>query len=107
MHKSYLKTEVYRNELLLRAVAQLPCQICGVEGQTQASHSNQLRDGKGRGLKAPDYRIASLCHHCHAEIDQGTKMTKEERIEAWDEAHRKTIGKLFEDGWLTVEKYPF
>jgi hypothetical protein len=98
---------MYRNEKLLRAVAQLPCQICGLEGSTQAAHSNQLRDGKGRGLKAPDYRIAALCFKCHTEIDQGVKLLKQRRVELWDEAHRKTIGKLFEDGWLEVQSHPY
>lgn len=98
---------IYRNEKLLRAVAQLPCQMCGLEGSTQAAHSNQLKDGKGRGLKAPDYRIAALCFKCHTEIDQGVKLLKQRRVELWDEAHRKTIGKLFEDGWLDVLSHPY
>lgn len=41
----------YRNEKLRRAVASLPCQNCGLEGSTQASHSNQLSDGRGIGHK--------------------------------------------------------
>lgn len=57
----------YRNEKLRRAIATLPCQICGKHG-TQASRSNQLRDGK--------------------------KM--------WDEAHRRTMGALFENGLIGV-----
>jgi hypothetical protein len=61
-----------------------------------AAHSNQLRDGKGRSIKAHDYRIASLCYRCHSELDQGAKMSKQERLEMWEEAHRKTIGLLFE-----------
>jgi hypothetical protein len=61
-----------------------------------AAHSNQLRDGKGRGIKAHDYRVASLCYTCHMELDQGTKLSKALRIEMWEEAHRKTIGLLFE-----------
>ena len=68
-----------------------------------AAHSNQLRDGKGRGIKAHDYRVASMCFGCHAELDQGTKLTKSERVEMWDEAHRKTIGWLFENGHLEVK----
>jgi len=101
-----LKTETYRNEQLLRAVSQLPCQLCGREGETQASHSNQLMHGKARGKKAPDWAIAALCWRCHAEIDQGSKMSKEERTEAWDRAHFMTIAKLFEDGWLKVNRFP-
>lgn len=72
---------------------------CGAQdGTVVAAHSNQLRDGKGRGIKAHDYRIAALCFRCHAEIDQGSSMSKDERREAWEEAHRKTVGWLFDSG---------
>jgi hypothetical protein len=88
---------MYRNRKLLDAARELPCQHCGTQdGTVVAAHSNQLRDGKGRGLKAHDYRIALLCYKCHADLDQGTRMSKAERIEMWEEAHRKTIGLMFE-----------
>jgi hypothetical protein len=94
---------VYRNQRLLEAVRAFPCQMCGREdGTVVAAHSNQLRDGKGRGIKAHDYRIAALCFRCHAEIDQGSKMTRAEREAAWEEAHRRTVGLLFEKGLLRV-----
>ncbi len=93
----------YRSEKLVKAVRDLPCQLCGAEdGTVVAAHSNQLRDGKGRGLKASDYRIAALCARCHAEIDQGSKMSREERLEAWEAAHRATVGLLFETGKVVV-----
>ena len=80
-----------------------PCQQCGREdGTVVAAHSNQMRDGKGRGLKAHDYRIAALCFTCHAEIDQGNKMSREERLNAWENAHRKTIGWLFDNNLIVV-----
>jgi hypothetical protein len=92
---------MYRNKKLLEIVRNFPCQNCGtIDGTIVAAHSNQLRDGKGRGIKASDYRIASLCYQCHAELDQGTKMSKAERVEFWEEAHRKTIALLFESGFL-------
>ncbi len=92
----------YRDARLLRAVREAPCMMCGTQdGTVVAAHSNQLRDGKGRSIKAHDYRIAALCYRCHAEIDQGAKLTKEERLEAWEDAHRKTIGWLFDTGRLT------
>lgn len=94
---------MYRNKKLLEVVRQSPCQHCGSQdGSVVAAHSNQLRDGKGRGIKAPDYRIAALCFRCHSELDQGSRMSKQERIEMWDEAHRKTVGWLFENDHLTV-----
>lgn len=67
-----------------------------------AAHSNQLRDGKGRSIKAHDYRIAALCYTCHADIDQG-KMSREDKQDLWEMAHRKTIGWLFESGNLEVK----
>jgi len=92
---------MYRNQKLLKAVRESPCQLCGVQnGTVVAAHSNQLRDGKGRGIKAHDYRIAALCYHCHMEIDQGKLMSREMRLNAWDEAHRKTVGWLFENNLI-------
>jgi len=94
---------MYRNKQLLELVRQLPCQNCGLQdGTVVAAHSNQLRDGKGRGIKAHDFRVAALCYRCHSELDQGNKLTREERVEMWEEAHRNTIGWLFEHDMLTL-----
>ena len=94
-----LKRKMYRNEKLIKAARLLPCQHCGVsDGTVVAAHSNQLRDGKGRGLKAHDYRIASLFFRCHSDLDQGSKMDKAQRIEMFETAHRKTLGLFFEQG---------
>lgn len=94
----------WRSPRLLSAVRELPCtwplrHHC--IGDTQAAHSNQLRDGKGRSLKAHDFRIAALCHVAHRECDQGSSLDRASRIAAWDEAHRATIGLLFLRGYLT------
>jgi len=92
---------MYRNRKLLDACRELPCQNCGIsDGTVVAAHSNQLKDGKGRGLKAHDYRVASLCYKCHMELDQGKDLSKQERTELWEEAHRKTIGQLFEQNLI-------
>lgn len=94
---------MYRNKRLLEIVRNSPCQICGCQdGTVVASHSNQLRDGKGKGIKAHDYRISALCYKCHMELDQGKDLTKLQRVELWDDAHRKTIGWLFENDYLKV-----
>lgn len=94
---------MYRNPKLLQAVRDCPCQHCGVQDSTiVAAHSNQMRDGKGRGLKASDYRIAALCFKCHYEIDQGKDLSRAERLNIWEEAHRATIGWLFENDFLKV-----
>ena len=95
---------MYRNKKLLEIARLLPCQHCGIEdGTVVAAHSNQLRDGKGRGLKASDFRIASLCFRCHAEADTSSTLTKVARIEMWEQAHRATIGELFEQGLVVVK----
>ena len=95
---------IYRNKNLLRIVSQFSCQHCGSKNETiVAAHSNQLRDGKGRGIKAHDYRVAAMCHKCHYELDQGNTLSKQERVEMWEEAHRKTIGLLFEYGYLQIQ----
>ena len=94
---------MYRNRPLLDLVKESPCQICGAQdGTVVAAHSNQQRDGKGMGIKAHDYRIAALCYTCHANIDQGKTLSKQEKFDNWDEAHRRTIGWLFERGHLTL-----
>ena len=96
---------MYRNQKLLEAVRSSPCQHCGVsDGTVVAAHSNQLRDGKGRGLKAHDYRIAALCFRCHAELDQGAKMSKQERVNMFNEAHRATVGWLFENDLIALKR---
>lgn len=93
----------YRNQDLLEVVREAPCQHCGAQdGTVVAAHSNQLRDGKGRSIKAHDYRVAALCYRCHMELDQGARMSREERQAMWEEAHRKTVGWLFENGHLEV-----
>ena len=94
----------YRNKKLLEYARRLPCQHCGKEdGTVVAAHSNQLRDGKGRGLKASDYRIASLCYSCHSEIDQGKKLDKSQRVQMFEDAHRSTIGEFFERGYINAK----
>lgn len=96
---------MYRNKKLLEVVREAPCMHCGAQdGTVVAAHSNQLRDGKGRGLKASDAAIAALCCNCHHQIDQGFILSKEERRNAWDEAHRKTMRWLIENEHLIVKR---
>ena len=72
---------MYRNKKLLEILRECPyCLSCGADndGTVVAAHSNQLRDGKGRGIKAHDFRVAALCYKCHSELDQGSKLSREE-----------------------------
>lgn len=79
-------------------VRSLPCARCWREGNTEVSHSNQIIDGKGKAIKACPWRVAALCHECHAVIDQGSQHSKAKRREEWNAAHRATIGWLFQRG---------
>lgn len=84
---------------------QSPCQHCGIKDESVvAAHSNQLRDGKGRGLKASDAMIAALCYRCHIELDQGKDLSKNDRVALWEEAHRKTMQWLIENEHLIVNR---
>ena len=95
---------MYRNKKLLEIVRESPCQVCGIEDRTVvAAHSNQMRDGKSISMKSSDYRIAAMCFKCHSNLDQGSKMTREERVNMWEDAHRATIGWLFEKEHLEVK----
>jgi hypothetical protein len=88
---SYPKQTTFRSEKWLRAVASLPCVLCGAEGQTQAAHRNE---GKGIALKTSDAWTAAICFTCHANIDQGSSMTRDERRAAMDRAILLTINEL-------------
>jgi hypothetical protein len=96
-----MRSSVYRNPKLLKAVASLACQECGKEG-TQAAHANWSWSGKGMGIKAHDMYVAALCPECHYALDQGKDMQKWEREELWLRAWRKTIYELFERGLVDV-----
>lgn len=92
------KFNYFRSRKHLMNVAELPCQNCYIEGQTQAAHSNWAEHGKARGLKASDEFTAALCQKCHTELDQGAKLTKEQRRMLWQMAYQKTVAKLKSSG---------
>jgi hypothetical protein len=88
------KFNYFRSRKHLMNVAELPCQNCYIEGQTQAAHSNWAEHGKARGLKASDEFTAALCQKCHTELDQGARLSKEQRRMLWQMAYQKTVNKL-------------
>jgi len=94
----------YRNKKLTDAARGQPCMNCGADdGTIVAAHSNQSRHGKGMSIKAHDCFVAFLCHRCHHEIDQGSKLSKEERIDLWQRAHEATLLHLFKTNRLVVK----
>lgn len=93
----------YRNQKLLKLARNKPCAHCSRDdGTTVAAHANWYEFGYGMGIKSHDCFIAWLCHGCHAELDQGGTMTKQEKRDMWQLAHIKTMVDLFEHH-LTVK----
>jgi len=91
-----------RSKSLLKAARSLACQHCGIDdGTVVAAHTN-WGGGKGRGIKATDLLIASLCFRCHYNLDQGAALSKSERQAMWQAAHEKTISALTEAGHLAA-----
>lgn len=98
---SHLKSPPFRSEAWLRAVSSLPCQNCGREGLTQAAHRNQ---SKGMGMKTDDCLTAALCVDCHARVDQGTHMTREDRRAMLDAMILATLVELCNQGLVCATK---
>jgi hypothetical protein len=77
--------------------------LCGAEdGTIVAAHANWSDFGKGMSHKASDAAIAFLCFHCHSQIDQGSKLSKEARRAFWMEAAVKTWVWLIETGKVVL-----
>lgn len=89
------KFNYIRSTKLMHLYRVIPCQLCGKDdGTVCGAHSNQAKHGHGRGIKASDIYCASLCSKCHYEIDQGKVFPREEKIERWNEAHKRTMKQL-------------
>lgn len=68
----------------------------------EPAHSNQQRHGKGMGHKADDCFHAAACHSCHAELDQGERLSKDERRDYWQAGYERTMALYWSSGWLKV-----
>ena len=91
------KAAPVRSEALRRAVASLPCVICGMPGYSQAAHGSE---GKGMGIKACDLTLFPACcdrpgvRGCHSQLDQGalfTKAVRREREPVWAADTRRKL----------------
>lgn len=83
-----------RSPALLANVKQLCCTNCRRLAPTDPAHSNWAIHGKGKSVKASDIYIAALCRYCHNELDQGSKLTEDERKVMWWHAHVWTVKEL-------------
>ena len=103
------KVGPYRNQALLDLAQLAPyCMnpACRTQqhGQVVACHSNHLRHGKGRGIKAHDLP-AFLCDHCHDLLDgRAGNLTPSEKDALFFEAFYETWAWIALNGYLAMEK---
>ena len=69
----------------------------------EPAHSNQSIHGKGMHHKAHDIYHAAACRECHQEIDQGRKLSREEKAEYWQRGFEKTMLEYWKRGWVVVK----
>jgi hypothetical protein len=101
-----------RSPALLRLARDQSCTNCGADdGTIVAAHSNWMRHGKGKSIKAHDIFHAHLCFRCHGFLDQGgQKMDPtqtyrdrpEDKMEMFQRAMERTWIRLWEQGKLKV-----
>lgn len=99
------KHSYIRSPALMKAYRVLPCQSCGHDDGTVCGAHTNWGGGRGRAIKADDNLCASLCHACHMMLDQGNLLSKQERIDLWTAAHKKTVAELLRRG-LWPENVP-
>jgi hypothetical protein len=92
------KHKYFRSPKLMKLYRVIACQNCGTEDGTVCGAHANWGFGKGMAVKADDTKCASLCFSCHSMLDQGSKLTKEERQDLWNKAHKKTINELKSQG---------
>lgn len=68
----------------------------------EPAHANGQRWGKGTGIKAHDVFHAAACHACHVELDQGHRVTQEDKLFYWQRGFERTMLIYFREGWVSV-----
>ena len=85
----------------LRAAARgETCIACGAHSETVVlAHRDE---GKGMGIKTPDYWALDLCIRCHTEYDQGKTMTRDERRAFFNEHYPKQVARWIAKGLVRI-----
>lgn len=99
----------FRSRRLLDAIREIGCQAqipdtCEGGVNSDPAHSNQQKHGKGKSLKAHDCFAAAMCRACHREIDQGMKLSREDRLYYWQTAFDRTLLLLWQRGLIEVKQ---
>jgi len=96
---------VFRSRKLLDLIHKLPCMAqfphdCKQYEAVEPAHSDQIKHGRGKDYKPPDWKIAAMCHTAHMALD--SKELVGLKNSEWDRAHDLTIGYLFEKKLIGV-----
>lgn len=85
----------------LRAAARdESCIACGCQdGTVVLAHRNE---GKGMGLKAPDFWALDLCHRCHFQYDVGKGMCREEKRAWFNAVYPRQVERWVRKGLLVI-----
>ncbi len=98
-----IKPHVIRSKKLRESARDKPCVMCGVEdGTTVLAHSNLMEHGKCMSSKSSDLMAMWLCFLCHSELDQGNKMSKEEKRDFTLTAICRTIMQLSKEEIIKI-----
>jgi hypothetical protein len=94
----------YRNKKLRDTACAASCVMCGADDGTIVwAHANMGEFGKGGAIKASDAAGGHACFRCHSELDQGNKMTREEKRQFTFEMIARTYIRLMEEGKLVMK----
>lgn len=79
-----------------------PCIRCGIDdGTIVPAHANQIRLGKGMGLKAEPWTVIPLCAKCHAWLDN-SQTGRVELHEAYSHCWNWHMTALLQAGLIQV-----
>lgn len=67
----------------------------------EPAHGPKSWLGGGASLKSADV-FAAACHSCHRELDQGKRLSREDRAYFWGRGAARTWAELMRLGWLEV-----
>lgn len=88
----------FRSEKWLQAVRDIGrCMSCDAVCRPDPAHRNE---GKGYGIKQHDSLVAALCRRCHDLLDQGSRLSREERRAFWNRAYARTMEYLTKNGFF-------
>lgn len=99
----------FRSTAMHVAVRDIPCtlNVAGItecpSGPSVLCHNNMLSLGKGTGLKSMDVGAAG-CPACHHEVDDGKRLSREDRQFYLLRGTVRTVAALMERGRLVLTK---